>query len=138
METVGTVCTQMDTEGRIERVAGRAGLRLPDWIATGTVSGETKELAKLLLGAATAFAAVVFTDDLDKAEGSLWPGTKTKDAYETAFKSKHWVGGTAEYQAAFEDRVAPGNSPDRQSITGWGFTARYRRARILERRLHRS
>jgi hypothetical protein len=107
------------------------GLRLPEWIATGAVSDEIKELSKVLLGAATAFVAVVFTDDLDKAEGELWPSTKTKDAFKAAFEQK-FKPGSAEYDAAFEDRVRPRKGIAK--VNGWGFVARYRRARIIEGR----
>jgi hypothetical protein len=105
------------------------GLRLPEWIAGSEASEEIKEIAKVLLGAATAFVAVVFTDDLDKADGELWPSTKTKDAFEKAFDGR-FDGGSAPYDAAFEERVRarPGN----KTINGWGFVDRIRRAWIIE------
>jgi len=109
-----------------------AGLRLPEWIATGTVSDEIKDLSKVLLGAATAFVAVVFTDDLDKAEGELWPSTKTKDAFKTAFENK-FKPGSPEYDAALEERVRPREGIAK--INGWGFVARYQRAKIIEAHL---
>lgn len=107
------------------------GLNLPGWITEGEITDEAKEVTKVLLGAATAFAAVVFTDDLDKAEGVLWPSTKTKEALTAAFEPKNFTGGTREYEAAFEERVAPATPTD-TAITGWGFVPRIRRARILK------
>jgi len=107
------------------------GLRLPEWIATGAVSDEIEELSKVLLGAATAFVAVVFTDDLDKAEGELWPSTKTKDAFKTAFDGK-FKPCSPEYDAAFEERVRPREGIAK--VNGWGFVARYKRAKIIEGR----
>ncbi len=106
----------------------RSQPKLGQSLTTGTVTDEIKELSKVLLGAATAFAAVVFTDDLDKGEGELWPSTKTKEAFAEAFEPKNFAGGTPEYEAAFEERVAP-TSPDGHAINGWGFVARYKRAR---------
>jgi hypothetical protein len=109
------------------------GLRLPEWIAGGAASDEIKELSKVLLGAATAFVAVVFTDELDKAEGELWPSTKTRDAFEEAFEGK-FTGGSPEYDAAFEERVRPRNGTPK--VNGWGFVARVQRARIIESHRH--
>jgi hypothetical protein len=109
------------------------GLRLPEWITTGTVDDETKEIAKLLLGAATAFAAVVFTDDLDKAEGDLWPSTKTKDAYADCFGNR-WQDPSSGWSAVHEDHVEQKYVVDGgKAIDGWGIKARHRRAKILQR-----
>jgi hypothetical protein len=108
----------------------RVGLRLPEWISNGEVTDETKELSRVLLGAATAFVAVVFTDDLDKAEGELWPSTKTKDAFKEAFEGKFESGSPA-YDAAFEDPVRQREGVAK--INGWGFLARYQRAKRIQR-----
>jgi hypothetical protein len=106
------------------------GLELPAWVAgTAEPSEEVKELAKLGLGAATAFLAVVFTDDLDKAEGDMWPSTKTKEAFKEAFGSR-FGSNTLPYKAVYEDWVA-GDAP-RKTIRDWGFWARLSRARIIQ------
>jgi hypothetical protein len=106
------------------------GLQLPEWISTGKVTDETKELSKVLLGAATAFVAVVFTDDLDKAEGELWPSTKTKDAFKGAFEGR-FKSGSPSYDSAFEERVRPRPQNAVPKINGWGFVARYQRATTI-------
>jgi hypothetical protein len=108
------------------------GLRLPDWLSPEEISDEAKDLSKVLLGAATAFAAVVFTDDLDKGEGDLWPSTKTRRAYSRTFSEK-FENTSAAYDAAFEDRVRPRQSEGVREVVGWGLVARFYRAAIIER-----
>jgi hypothetical protein len=109
------------------------GLQLPDWISDEKkISEETKDLTKVLLGAATAFVAVVYTDDLDKAQGELWPSTKTKQAYKKAFGDRGWDQETPGYQAIYEERVPERFTTDEHAIEGWGLWARYKRAKILE------
>ncbi len=105
------------------------GLELPDWITSGKVTDEVKEMSKVLLGAVTAFAGVLFTEDLDKADGDLWPSTKTKIALGEKFEGR-FDGQSPEYQAVYEDRVRPRGDEIRE-IKGWGFTARRKRAKIL-------
>ncbi len=105
------------------------GIELPDWITSGEATDEVKEMSKVLLGATTAFAGVLFTEDLDKAEGDLWPSTKTKTALGVKYKGR-FEGHSPEYQAVYEDRVRP-RGDQIPEIKDWGFTARRKRAKIL-------
>lgn len=102
------------------------GLRLPGWIAGEAVTDEVEELAKVLLGAATAFAAVVFTDDLDKGEGTLWPSARTKNAYVSKFAP---APRTPMYDAINADEFRQRDGWP--AISGWGFLARLQRARVI-------
>jgi hypothetical protein len=107
------------------------GLELPNWLTSGKPTDETKEISKILLGALTAYVGVLFTEDLDKGEGSLWPSAKTKTALDKAYASQNYVGSTRHYQAVYEDRVRSSGTGTSDGIDGWGLLARWKRAWVL-------
>jgi hypothetical protein len=89
------------------------------------------EISKVLLGALTAYTGVLFTEDLDKGEGSLWPSARTRTALEKAYGSSNFAGITRHYQAVYEDRVLSSGVDKGDGIDGWGLVARWERAGIL-------
>lgn len=103
-------------------------IELPGWLNLET-EAETKEASRILLGAVTTYAAVMFTDDLDDAKGPVWPSTFTKRALKTAFERK-FDDTSREYAAAFSDFV-PARADGTGQIEGWGFLARWQRAGVL-------
>lgn len=107
------------------------GLELPNWLTSGKPTQETMEISKVLLGALTAYTGVLFTEDLDKGEGSLWPSAKTKTALDKAYASKNFDGRTRHYQAVYEDHVRSSVAGQADGIDGWGLVARWKRAGIL-------
>lgn len=107
------------------------GLELPNWLTSGKPTEETMEISKVLLGALTAYTGVLFTEDLDKGEGSLWPSARTRTALEKAYGSSNFAGITRHYQAVYEDRVLSSGVDKGDGIDGWGLVARWERAGIL-------
>jgi hypothetical protein len=104
------------------------GFQLPKWLSSTTPSKETNEISKVLLGALTAYAGVLFTEDLAEGKGSLWPSAKTRlaqrDAYDGLFDSDERA-----YDAAFNTEVP--SVTGLADIDGWGLIARWRRAKVL-------
>jgi hypothetical protein len=99
--------------------------------APSLIPGEEAEVnavSSTLVGAVTAFLAILWTKDIEQTTGPFWPSTQFKKAISAAFstEAKKPNGDTREYEAIFEDYVR-NNGP-----SGWDFTARHDRARILE------
>ena len=94
---------------------------------------EKKAISAALVGAVTSYLAVLWAKDIQAAEGQFWTGTQFKSAIQDAFKCplKAPAKDTVEWDAVWEPRVR-GNGP-----TGWGFTSRWRRSRIIGQYLKR-
>jgi hypothetical protein len=92
---------------------------------------EQKAVAGALVGAVTAFLAVLWTKDVEEATGPFWPSTQFKKGLSSAFSSAPGApaGDTRAWDAVYEERVRE------QGPAGWGFIARYERALILRKHL---
>ena len=82
--------------------------------------------------ARSAYTGVLFTEDLDKGEGSLWPSARTRTALGRAYGD--FEGSTRHYQAVYEDHVRSSGVDKGDGIDGWGLVARWRRAGVLATR----
>lgn len=85
-----------------------------------------KALASALIGAVTAYAALVWTKDISDGTGLFWPSTQFKAAMKGAL-DRAKEPSDAEHEAIFSETV---DGPPK--IVGWGFNARRRRARIVD------
>jgi hypothetical protein len=105
-------------------------LTLSEWFPAilGNASGKTLEkLSDTLVGAVTAFTALVWTKDIADAKGYFWPSTQFKYGLEALYErlAKKPEGGTVEYDAIFMETVA------NRDIEGWSFPSRRARAKIV-------
>jgi hypothetical protein len=91
-----------------------------------------KSVAATFVGAVTTYAAIVWTKDIEEGTGIFWPSTQFKTALAAVQKELSNAG-----------RAPPGGSIDRQAmvsdivetspkIVGWDFSARRRRARMVQ------
>lgn len=88
---------------------------------------EEKAISSALIGAVTAYLAVLWVKDIQAGDGPFWAGTQFKEAVQAAFKDPPRAPAvdTREWDAVWEPRVRD-NGP-----VGWGLTARWKRAKIL-------
>jgi hypothetical protein len=88
---------------------------------------EKKAISSALIGAVTAYLAVLWVKDIQVGEGPFWTGTQFREAVQAAFKAppKAPIVDTREWDAVWEERVR-GNGP-----VGWGLTARWKRSKII-------
>lgn len=104
---------------------------------------ERQAVSGALVGAATAYAAVLWTRDIQNARGYFWTGTQFHKALKDAFDNNEPHApkdNTRAYEVVILDHVPP--VPDEvqglfargcnKVIDGWGFNARRCRACILE------
>lgn len=88
-----------------------------------------KTLASTLVGAVTAYAAIVWTKDISDETGLFWPSTHFKAGMKAVqialIAERRAKADTIAFQAIFNDQVE--SSP---KILGWDFNARRRRAAI--------
>jgi hypothetical protein len=133
---LGFVLIQMWILAAISVMAlGTAGvlwltIHAPEWF--GGASDDRKEaLSGALMGAVTAYLALLWTEDISAGEGPFWPSTQFRSALSTAFSNhtRRPNHDTREYDAIFLDRVRAGGP------SGWGFTARLERAKIIRAHL---
>jgi hypothetical protein len=87
---------------------------------------EGKTIAGALVGAVTAYLAILWTKDIQEANGPFWPGTQYKNAIGAAFAAPEVApkGATLQWEAIYLDRLQNG-------VTGWGFSARFQRSLIM-------
>lgn len=79
-----------------------------------------------LVGAITTYLATIWTDDIKKSEGPFLPASQFKKALQSRF-STHFgiIGDNLEWEACHSRTL-------RNGTTGWGLSARWNRARILD------
>jgi hypothetical protein len=107
-----------------------SALGLPHIFGTEPNEEIRKSLASTLVGAVTAYAALVWTKDISDGTGIFWPSTQFKAAMAGVQRSLP-EGDQAPLgvvrQAMFSDEVQ-----DDPKIVGWGFNARRARARKID------
>lgn len=81
-------------------------------------------LSSALVGAATAFFALLWTKDIAESDGDFSPRTKFKAAIQKSFQHLNPTTNRKKWEAVYNDTVRGGPS-------GWDLSARYERARIL-------
>jgi hypothetical protein len=81
-------------------------------------------LSSALVGAVTAFFALLWTKDIAESDGDFSPQTKFKAAIQKSYKHLHPINDRKKWEAVYNDTVRGGPS-------GWDLSARYQRARIL-------
>lgn len=98
----------------------------PQWF-DGEPEEKKDAVSGALVGAVTAYLAILWTEDISKGEGWFWPSTQFKSALSEAYTNhpKCPAAATKEHDAIYLDRVRE-NGPD-----GWGFVARLKRAKII-------
>lgn len=93
-----------------------------------STTGQSDAIKGALIGAITAYLAVLWTDDIKKAEGPLLPSGAFKSLVQTTFATllaaKTRDNG-ALWEAIHDERTTS------DQIVGWGFKARWRRAAVL-------
>ena len=92
---------------------------------------ENKAVSGALVGAVTAYLAVLWTKDIQAAEGPFWSGTQLKEGLNAVFRKKDRVpgGDSLEWEAVWERKVRD------DGPVGWGLKSRWWRCRILGRYL---
>lgn len=92
---------------------------------------EKKAVSAALVGAVTAYLAVLWTKDIQASEGPFWSGTQLKEGLSVAFKKedRQPEADSREWDAVWENRVRCGG-PD-----GWGLKSRWWRCGIVGRYL---
>ena len=85
-------------------------------------------VAGALVGAVTAFLAILWTKDIEDASGPFWPSTQFKKGLASAFgtESLSPPQDSRARDVVYEERVRA------KGPKGWGFTARRERAYILQ------
>jgi hypothetical protein len=93
---------------------------------------DSKAVAGVLGGAVTAFFAVLWTKDIEEGKGFFWSSSHFKKALGTSLAKRQLTPerNSKEYEAIYYDRVSGNNEPN-----GWGFVARWKRAKIISRYL---
>jgi hypothetical protein len=107
-------------------------IQAPKWFAAE--SEERKEaVSGALVGAVTAYLALLWSEDISKGEGWFWPSTQFRNALDRAYTNNPSCppAPSREHDAVYIDRVRD-NGPE-----GWGFAARLGRARIIREYLER-
>jgi len=94
-------------------------------------AAEKKAVSAALVGAVTAYLAVLWTKDIQASEGSLWSGTQLKEGLSAAFEKedRQPEADSREWDAVWENRVRCGGP------VGWGLKSRWWRCGILGRYL---
>lgn len=92
---------------------------------------EKKAVSGALVGAVTAYLAVLWTKDIQASEGTFWAGTQLKEGLNAVFKEEDRTpeADSREWDAVWENRVRS------DELVGWGLKSRWRRCGILERYL---
>jgi len=110
--------------------AGIAGILV--WLAirvadavSGLSTSEADVVGGAIVTAVTGFAGMLVTRDLDDPDSSIWPGAKTRAAFQKAYVGR-FRRDTLQFEAVYEDRVRV-NPP----FAGWGLKARLQRAKLI-------
>lgn len=86
-----------------------------------------------LVGAVTAYLAILWVKDIQESKGPFWTGTQVKAAIQHSFKDapRAPAADTLEWEAVWAERVR-NNGP-----SGWSLAARWGRCNILARYLRK-
>jgi hypothetical protein len=103
----------------------------PQWFSELNAEN-SKTVVGALGGAITTFFAVLWTKDIEEGKGFFWSSFHFKKAFGTSVANRKLTPerNTKEYEAIYDDRVSGSNEP-----IGWGFVARWRRAKIISKYL---
>jgi hypothetical protein len=88
-----------------------------------------KTVSGALVGAVSAFFAILWTKDIESGKGYFWPNSKFKQALKDHFKKLNATEFEELYYAVYNDVAFD------KSFEGWGFIERKKRALIVESHL---
>jgi hypothetical protein len=88
---------------------------------------QIKEISAALISAVTAYAALVWTKDIEGADGYFWPSTQFKKAIQAVYDELPTKppNDSQVYEAMYLDTVRE------YGPIGWNFAARRKRAKVL-------
>lgn len=95
--------------------------------SSGLDTEHIKAITGIFVGAVSTYVALVWTKDIGDAEGVFWPSTQFKSAIGKAFTQLSPEPNQASkvYQASYQKNV------DDYGDIGWGFFARWKRAKVF-------
>jgi len=104
-------------------------------LVEGVVKGNSdvdKAVAQTIGGAVGVVGSLLVLDDLQKGSGAFWPSSRTRALLRASFAATFPTGGTAGYDALWEDRLQANLDSKTYDVTGWGLNARLVRAKVIK------
>lgn len=119
--------------GAVTYLVTGLGALIEQSVTGGSQDPTTKAFGGVAGGLLALYLAKVLTDDLEEGEGSLWPAGIVQKRFLKAFQSKFKPGTLANDAAMAEGRVVGTRNNSTYDFTGWGFSARRKRALLVSK-----